>query len=198
MEYKNSKIYQILNHVDDAVYIGSTTQPLCKRMAYHRRDMTKIRHFNRPVYEKMRELGVENFYIELIEEYPCESKEQLTKREGHYIRQFGTLNKVIAGRTHKEYVADNYEDIRQYKHEHYEQHKERVKCRVKEYSEHNADRIKEYQRQYRLKHKDSAAEYNKEYRQKHRDKINEQKRQYKQKLKDQPPNVEHLATNATA
>ena len=51
----------------------------------------------------MVEYGIENFYIELIEAYPCENNEELRKREGHYIREFGTLNKRIAGRTHQEY-----------------------------------------------------------------------------------------------
>ena len=31
MDYKNGKIYQILNNVNDDVYVGSTTQPLCKK-----------------------------------------------------------------------------------------------------------------------------------------------------------------------
>ena len=53
--------------------------------------------------------GVENFYIELIEEYPCDNLEQLRKRERHYIREMGTLNKFIAGRTKSEYVKDNKE-----------------------------------------------------------------------------------------
>ena len=37
----------------------------------------------------MRELGVENVYIELLEECPCDNVEQLRKREGELIRQIG-------------------------------------------------------------------------------------------------------------
>ena len=36
--YSNGKIYCIRNTITDDIYIGSTTQPLCKRMAYHRSD----------------------------------------------------------------------------------------------------------------------------------------------------------------
>jgi hypothetical protein len=36
----------------------------------------------------------------------CENKEQLNKREGQIIREIGTLNKRIAGRTNKEYNDD--------------------------------------------------------------------------------------------
>ena len=40
----------------------------------------------------------------LIEYYKnCEDKYQLRQKEGEYIRQIGTLNKYIAGRSDKEY-----------------------------------------------------------------------------------------------
>jgi hypothetical protein len=39
--------------------------------------------------------------IELIEEFPCENKMELNKREGHYIRTLDCVNKVIPGRTQK-------------------------------------------------------------------------------------------------
>jgi hypothetical protein len=42
--------------------------------------------------------------IELIECFPCDNKEQLTKKEGEYIRKLDCVNKNIAGRTYKEYV----------------------------------------------------------------------------------------------
>ena len=35
-DYKNGKIYCIRNNIDDNIYVGSTTQPLSKRMALHR------------------------------------------------------------------------------------------------------------------------------------------------------------------
>jgi hypothetical protein len=67
MDYKNGKIYQILNTVDDACYVGSTCQALSKRMAYHRKARTrKVKH-TKGIYSKMLEIGVDKFYIELIE-----------------------------------------------------------------------------------------------------------------------------------
>ena len=64
--YENGRIYKILNHVDNECYVGSTCQPLSKRMTLHRRgaNSTKKQHY--PLYTKMREYGIENFYIELI------------------------------------------------------------------------------------------------------------------------------------
>jgi hypothetical protein len=51
----------------------------------------------------MKETDMKDWYIELYEDYICERKEQLTQREGQVIREIGTLNKLIAGRTKQEY-----------------------------------------------------------------------------------------------
>ena len=40
-KYKNGKLYSIRNHIDDELYIGSTTQLLCKRMVKHRYEMKR-------------------------------------------------------------------------------------------------------------------------------------------------------------
>ena len=42
----------------------------------------------------MREGDMNNWYIELYEEFPCENKNQLTQREGQVIREIGTLNMI--------------------------------------------------------------------------------------------------------
>jgi hypothetical protein len=39
--------------------------------------------------------GYERFRIKLIEEYPCEDKYQLLQREAYYIRQIGTMNRLL-------------------------------------------------------------------------------------------------------
>ena len=52
----------------------------------------------------MFDIGKEIFYIELIKETPCEHAGQLRAIEGEYIRQYGTLNSRIEGRTQKQYT----------------------------------------------------------------------------------------------
>ena len=50
----------------------------------------------------MREIGIINFHIELIEEYKCEN-DQLRKREGELTREYKTeLNSRIECQTHVE------------------------------------------------------------------------------------------------
>ena len=50
----------------------------------------------------MRGTDFNDWYIELFEDFQTERKGQLNKREGEIIREIGTLNKNIAGRTNKE------------------------------------------------------------------------------------------------
>ena len=125
MDYKNGKIYQILNIINDEVYVGSTTQPLCKRLYKHKSD-TKVRDCN--IHKLIREIGEDKFYIELIESYPCNNREELRAREGYYIRERGSLNKAIAGRTRQEWFEDNKEYDKQY----HDKNKERIHRRKNE------------------------------------------------------------------
>ena len=108
MDYKNGKVYQILNNVNNEVCVGSTVQPLSKRLNKHKSDC-KTRDCKFP--KLIREIGENNCYIELIETYPCNSKEELNARGGYYIRERGTLNNKISGRTRKEWVYENNEYV---------------------------------------------------------------------------------------
>ena len=46
-DYKNGKIYCIRNNIDDNIYVGSTTQPLSKRMALHRQSARNKENMHR-------------------------------------------------------------------------------------------------------------------------------------------------------
>ena len=123
MDYSNGKIYQLLNSVTQDVYVGSTCSSLSKRFYNHRINM---KFQGCEVYKKMKEIGADNFYIELIEAYPCNSKSELNAREGHYIRERGTLNMCIAGRSQKQYKLDNREQVLAEKRDYYKNNKESI------------------------------------------------------------------------
>jgi hypothetical protein len=124
-KYKNAKIYTIRNRNDETlIYVGSTVQPLYKRLSQHKTDSKNPKCENYLLYKKINETDINNFYIELYEDFPCERKEQLLQREGQVIREIGTLNKFIPGRTHKEWIEENKEN---------KENKEKIKENKKEY-----------------------------------------------------------------
>ena len=66
------------------IYIGSTTQPLYKKMFAHKSGCNRL--CDRKLYQVMRTIGQNNSYIELIDTSPCNNKEEFNAREGQYIR----------------------------------------------------------------------------------------------------------------
>ena len=130
-KYENAKVYCILNLIDDDVYVGSTCQTLSQRMTKHRHN-TKSRPDAMKITQKMRDQGIENFYIKLLEEYPCENKEQLMKKEGEWIRNISTLNDKVMGRTHAEWMKKWREE-----------NKEQYLETKREYRKNNIDKLRE-------------------------------------------------------
>jgi len=160
-DYSLGKIYMIYPKVDNAddgdVYYGSTVDTLSRRMSSHR---TVKKCNSKLLFDKY---GLENCFIELVEEYPCETKQQLNRKEGEYIRNHKCVNKNIAGRTHKEWYDDNSDKKKEYN---------------KQRNIDNRDKIKELNKQNYVKNRNKILEYQKEYRTDNPDKIKEFKKQY--------------------
>ena len=73
VNYQNGKVYKIINENNEIIYIGSTTEEkLCKRYAKHK-------------------LKAPNHKIILIENYSCNSKEELCMREQQIIEKHSNL-----------------------------------------------------------------------------------------------------------
>ena len=142
MNYSQGKIYTIRSRNDDSlIYVGSTIQPLSKRWGGHKLDSKK--HPNILLYQTINNDWF-NWYIELHENYPCNSKMELLKREGEVMREIGTLNKRIEGRTRQEYYQQNADNICKQKKEYYQKNTDKIK----KYYQQNADKKKEYQKEY--------------------------------------------------
>lgn len=127
MDYKNGKIYSIHNTEDDLVYVGSTTTTLVRRFSRHKKDHTRETHKNTPLYKHMNTIGFDKFYIKLVEEFPCENRTELCAREGIWIREIGTLNGRIEGRTMKEYYEDNREKWLEHAKKYREENHEKIR-----------------------------------------------------------------------
>ncbi len=165
--YNNGKIYTIRCKTDNnLIYVGSSVQPLHKRWHGHKNNHTKGKHENRLLYNKMNELGVENFYIELYENYSCNSKEELNKREGEVIREIGNLNMLIAGRSKQEYLNENKDHITKYTKQYYKDHINEKREYEKQYMSipENREKRNEYQKQYKKDNYEKNKEHVKQLR----------------------------------
>ena len=140
--YKNGKIYTITVE-DGSIYVGSTISTLNKRFISHKTQkqcsMYQYIHNN---YNK----DWSKCKIELYEKYPCNNKKELTKKEGEIIKLFGTINKVIAGKTKEEYYNDNIEEMIIKNKEYYNDNKEKILEINKKYRNDNKQKIQEYER----------------------------------------------------
>lgn len=175
-DYQQGKIYTIRKRTDDTlIYVGSTCETLARRLATHKRDFKSGKSAIK-LYSYIEDINDfnNNWYIELFELYPSNSKMELNKREGEVIRQIGTINKNIAGRDIKQYLLDNKDKIKQY----YKDNVDKVLEERKIYYQENKDKIKE---QHKLYYKDNVKKiilYQKEYRLDNAEKLKEQKKQY--------------------
>jgi len=134
------KIYTIRCHYDDSlIYVGSTIDTLAKRIGGHKTKSIKATY---PLYQTINN-DWDNWYIELYENFPCDNKEQLRKREGEVIREIGNLNKQIASRNKKDYYNENKE-------RHYEN--------VKIWNQNNKDKKQEHSKKYRENNKEKIKE----------------------------------------
>ena len=75
-------IYQIVNDINDRVYVGKTYFSLEKRFKEHCKDVFKRDFEKRPLYSAMKKYGVEHFHIELLEE-----TDNPEEREKYWIEQ---------------------------------------------------------------------------------------------------------------
>ena len=176
-DYSKGQIYTIRFHDNiSLVYIGSTIQPLYKRMYKHKCN-SNISLYKIIETEYNNDWSV--CYIELYELFPCNSKQELDKKEGEIIRLFKSdnnyevINKRIESRTSKEWYENNKELLSQKSKIYREKNKEELKQHAKIYRENNKDEIKERKQIEYEKNKDKYLERAKAYQQSNQDKLKE-------------------------
>ena len=126
--YQDSKIYKIVSLNTDKEYIGSTTQPLCKRLANHLTSYKSYKNGTGSFTSSYKVIDDGNYRIYLIENYPCNSKEELEAREGYHIRKSTCVNQRIQGRTTKEYYQVNKQYFQQYFKKYNQDNKKPILC----------------------------------------------------------------------
>ena len=147
-DYNNGKIYKIIDSENKVIYIGSTTEQLCKR------------------YSKHKHKAIGNKII-LLENFPCNSREELVKKEQEFIEQYDNLlNKIRAFNSeeqYKEYMKEYYKEYhkehpKEYNKEYYEDNKKKLSEKMKKYYENNKNKISEKHKKYNEKHKIEISE----------------------------------------
>jgi hypothetical protein len=151
INYQNTIIYKLVCrdiNIKDC-YVGHTTN-FNKRKQNHKQRCNKLSYAKSQffVYKFIREHGsFENWNMIEIEKYPCNDKLEATKRERFWIERLkASLNKVIPGRTKKEYVIDTKEKKIEYDRLYREKNKESIREKKREYRLKNLSRLKEKSR----------------------------------------------------
>ena len=158
VNYANGKIYKIVCNITGKVYIGSTTLSLSQRLVQHRTDYNRWKNGKRDFTTSFGIIENGNYDIVLIEEYPCENKENLYQRERFYIESINCVNKYIPTRTLKEYYIENADKIKEYHKIYYIDNADKIKEQKKLYHQKNKEKIKENKHQYYLKKKEAKQE----------------------------------------
>jgi hypothetical protein len=153
--FANGKIYSIRSHQTEQIYVGSTTQPLSVRFGGHKR--------SKPC-SSSQILQYPDAYIELIEEFACENKMQLNRREGELIRTMNCVNRNIAGRTDAEYRNERKEHISEQSKQYHVDNKEHRNEQSKQYRQNNKEHLNEQMKQYYQDNKEHLNEQMKQYR----------------------------------
>jgi hypothetical protein len=163
MDYKNGKIYKV-QFDDGHFYFGSTAGTLRHRFWHHTHGEDSS--CNRYV----KEVGKDTCRIVLVEDYPCENKDQLRRKEDEHIqlnrenemclnirRAFTTPEEKKADqqRYDKAYYETHREEANVKAKSYHETHKEECKAKAKAYYETHKEEIKTRMKAYRLNKKQS-------------------------------------------
>ncbi len=125
--YNNAKIYKLIDNINGNIYIGSTCElSLAKRLAKHIDNFKCYKKGKSHFVTSFNILENNNYSIILLEEYPCNSKDQLLARERYHIENTECINKSIPTRTSKEWYYNNKEKMNIYHSQYREQNKDKI------------------------------------------------------------------------
>ena len=200
--YANGKIYTIRSHQTDKIYIGSTTQTLSRRLAKHKSKYKCWKNGAKDKTSSFEILQYDDYYIELLEEFPCHNKMELNKQEGFHIRENKDIcvNCVIPCRTGKEYYVDNKikilqrmaqyqinnkENIIKKRAQYYQNNKEKIAHRNAQCRQDNKEKISHRNAQYYKDNKEKFAKYNDKYYHNNKEKISMYYQANKKRISEQ-------------
>jgi uncharacterized protein (DUF2344 family) len=148
-DYQNGKIYRIVCNITGEQYVGSTCETLSRRLSVH------IRHYK--CWKKsgkcrnitsFRIIERGDYDIVLIENHPCNNKEELHRRERCFMDNIECVNK-------------NREKQQKHYYSNIEKIQEKQKYRSKKYAENNKEQIAEYKKKWYDENKERLCDMSK-------------------------------------
>ena len=104
------------------------------------------------LYTHMREVGIDNFTIHLIERKDVADRDEMRQLEDKYIRELNTINEGLNG--NHAYLTDD--EVKEYRQQYYERNKGQIQQRHKQYHqqyyEANKQKIQQQHKQYHQQH----------------------------------------------
>jgi len=182
-DYQLGKIYKITSPQTELCYIGSTTKKyVCQRFGDHKSNYKRWKQGKTGYVTSFDILQYNDALVELVETFPCNIVEELRKREGEIIKEYGEkcVNKRIECRDLKEYYQDYKEEIKERSNLYYKENKEKVSEQNKKYREQNIEKYRTYQKEYREENKEKIKEKDKKYYETNREKIKEYVKNYRE------------------
>ena len=157
-KYARGKIYKIVG--GGLTYYGSTCEKtLAMRMAKHRGGYKHYKSGNKNYLSSYKIFDICNDYdIVLVENCPCNSKDELHARERYYIENNECININIPNRTDAEYRIDNKDNILNYR----DNNKTFIASQKAKYYENNNAYVKEKTKKYYTLNHDIVLEKKKE------------------------------------
>ena len=173
IDYSRGKIYKIVDNTNDKCYIGSTCEPtLAKRLSKHVDDYKRYLTQNFHYITSFEVLKNGDYNIVLIENYPCNSKDELFSRERYWTNAIDCVNKIknqglfiTLGEVeyNKQYREKNNVRLKeQQKQCYYENKVERLK-NVNDYRKSHKEIIEEKKRIYYINNKERLDQKNRGY-----------------------------------
>jgi hypothetical protein len=155
-QFPRAVVY-VLQCIDNYYYIGSTVNDPRYRLNNHKQDSVKFPE--RPIYTHINSIGWDNVLLEVVEEFPCNTREELYEKEDELVKQSlqdtYCLNHIRAFVSKEERKAN----VQNY----YLTHRQEIIDQHKVYLEANKDKVDAYHAAYRLENAEKRREYSAKY-----------------------------------
>jgi len=181
--YENAYVYGIW-FKDQLLYVGSSCCPLYKRKYHHKHRTTCLCEQSLNIHYWIAE-NVPDMWdnvelrMEEIAKVPCKDKQELRRAEGEHIRRLNpSCNKLIAGRTMKEWYEVNREKVLEGRKNYREANKAKIAEQAKAYYEANKEKRAEQGKAYYEANKEKLSAYQKAYYEANKEKRAEQVKAY--------------------